>query len=95
MCAYDVLMKRPHALTQLLVMEMVVIQRAIVLAMTTRNFILATLSSAVVQVAMKDCASKSCSLCGFGLDNVSIIPFRQSIEFCLRKLYMKEYCQTS
>ena len=54
MCAYDVLMKRPRALTQLLVMEMVVLRRAIELAMTTRNVILANLSPAVVQVAMKD-----------------------------------------
>ena len=34
-------------------------------------------------------------MCGFDLDNVSVIPFRQSIEFCLRNLYMKEYCRIS
>ena len=79
MCAYDVVKQHPHALTQLMMMEMITIQRAIARAMLTRNFYNGVLHKAVVANAMKDYISEKCYLCGFDLDNVATIPFRQSV----------------
>ena len=68
-------------------------QRAITRALSTRSFTHNVLSRVEVVNAMEDYYLQRCYLCGFDLNNQALIPFRESIEFCLRKLYMTEYCR--
>ena len=94
MCAHDVIRQRPHAMTQLLVMELVTLQRAIARAMENRAFIYAYMSLPDIDDGMVDYCAKKCYLCGFGLNNTDPIPFRECVVFFLHKLYLEEYCQT-
>ena len=94
MCAHDVMRQRPHAMTQLLVMELATIQRAIGRAMEYRGRLYGFLPLPKIDEAMVDYCEKKCYLCGFGLNNVDPIPFRECVVFFLRKLYLEEYCQT-
>ena len=93
MCAHDVVKDNPHSLIQLMIMEIMTMQRAITRALATRNFLHNVLPRTEVTHAMKDYFLQKCYLCGFDLDNRAIIPYRESVEFCLRKLYMREYCR--
>ena len=96
MCAHDV-REHPHAMTQMMTMEMVSIQRAITRAMFERTFYHGSLQRRVRLDSMEGYLLTKCYLCGFDLDNdaATPVPFRESVEFWLRKLYMKEYCQTT
>ena len=95
MCAHDVINERPHAMTQLLVMELVTLQRAIAEAMEYRGYLYGNMSLPDIDDGMVNYCEKKCYLCGFGLNNLDPIPFRECVVFFLRKLYMEEYCQTT
>ena len=43
--------------------------------------------------AMDNYQLKQCYLCGFGLDNTTIIPYEETVIFYLRKIYLELYCQ--
>ena len=94
MCAHDVISQRPHAMTQLLVMELTTIQRAFGRAMEYTGYIYGFLPQPKIDEAMVDYCEKKCYLCGFGLNNIEPVPFRECVVFFLRKLYLEEYCQT-
>ena len=78
-------------MTQLLVMELVTLQRAIARTMEYRAFIYGYMSLPDIDDGMVNYGEKKCYLCGFGLNNTDSIPFRECVVLFLRKLYLEEY----
>ena len=91
-CAYYVLRCKEHAMEQMLFMEIVILQHAVVLAMRERARTYSTLPPHVIALAKADYRARNCYVCDFSLDDETPIPFRDSVDFCLRKVYMRWYC---
>ena len=94
MCAHDVISQRPHAMAQLLVMELTTIERTFGRTMEFDGGLYGILPQPKIDEAMVDYSEKKCYLCGFGLNNIEPVPYRECVVFFLRKLYLEEYCQT-
>ena len=93
-CAHDVMRRKDHALAQMLTMEISILQHAVVKAMAAQAEAHGILAPHRILLAKENYQVRNCYVCDFGLNDETTIPFRDSVQFCLRKVYMRWYCMT-
>ena len=91
-CAHDVMRRKDHALAQMLTMEISILQHAVVKAMAAEAH--GILAPHRILLAKENYQVRNCYVCDFGLNDETTIPFRDSVQFCMRKVYMRWYCMT-
>ena len=95
LAAHDILYGKKHCLTQMLTLEIYVLQRIIQEHLSARCNRYANLDQRTINREMEGYEKKNCFLCGFSVNNTTTIPFEDSVRFCLRKIYMELYCRVT
>ena len=91
-CRKDILQKEPHCMTQMMTMEISALQGVVHTMLKSKELKYGVLNNRTIMLAMENYETKNCVLCGFTLDDSAIIPFKETVMFTLRKIYMTQYC---
>ena len=91
-CRKDILQKEPHCMTQMMTMELSALQSLVHSMLKKKELKHGVLNNRSIISAMENYETKNCALCGFTLDDSAIIPFKETVMFTLRKIYMTQYC---
>ena len=91
-CRKDILLKEPHCMTQMMTMELSALQSVVHSMLKSKQSKYGILNNRSIMLAMENYETKNCALCGFTLDDSAITPFKETVMFTLRKIYMTQYC---